>query len=177
VIDPTLQFAQDRSNNAWRGQLGEPLAITSLLRSRIKLAAQILVFVATLVTRAPCAAAANTADENQFRTFYDQFLAAVRTNDKTKIADLMEFPVNAWAQESKGNVQEIVIPSQADFLAKYDSLFTPFMRSHALKTKPQKISNDHYAVIWDGADVEYSFEFEYAAPHGFRLTSYLIGPR
>jgi hypothetical protein len=56
-------------------------------------------------------------------------------------------------------------------------LFTPFMRSHALKTKPQKISNDHYAVIWDGADVEYSFEFEYAAPRGFRLTSYLIGPR
>jgi hypothetical protein len=126
---------------------------------------------------APCGAAANTADENQFRTFYDQFLAAVRTNDKTKIADLIEFPVNAWARESKGNVQEIVIQNKVDFLAKYDSLFTPFMRSHALKTKLQKISNDHYAVIWDGADVEYSFEFEYEASHGFRLTSYLIGPR
>jgi hypothetical protein len=145
--------------------------------SRTKLAAQILVFVATLVTTAASGAAPNTPDENQFRTFYDQFLAAVRTNDKTKIADLIEFPVKAWARESKGNVQEIVINNKVDFLAKYDSLFTPFMRSHALKTKPQKISNDHYAVIWDGADVEYSFEFEYAAPHGFRLTSYLIGPR
>ena len=145
--------------------------------SRTKLTAQILVFAVTLVTTAPCGAAGNAAAENQFRTFYDQFLAAVRTNDKTKIADLIEFPVKAWARESKGNVQEIVINNKVDFLAKYDSLFTPFMRSHALKTKPQKISNDHYAVIWDGADVEYSFEFEYAAPHGFRLTSYLIGPR
>jgi hypothetical protein len=145
--------------------------------SRIKLAAQILVFAAALITIAPCGAAPSTPDENQFRTFYDQFLAAVRTNDKTKIADLIEFPVNAWARESKGNAQEIVIPNKVDFLAKYDSLFTPFMRSHALKTKPQKISNDHYAVIWDGADVEYSLEFEYASPKGFRLTSYLIGPR
>jgi hypothetical protein len=100
---------------------------------------------------APCGGAANTADENQFRTFYDQFLAAARTNDKTKVADLIDFPVNAWAQESKGNVQEIIIQNKVDFLAKYDSLFTPFMRSHALKTKPQKISEDHYAVIWDGA--------------------------
>jgi hypothetical protein len=38
---------------------------------------------------------------------------------------------------------------------KYESLFTPFMRSHALTTKPQK----------------------YASQQGFRLTSYLIGPR
>jgi hypothetical protein len=149
------------------------LPSTHYFGSRIKFAAQILVFVTT----AHWGAAANTADENQFRTFYDQFLAAVRTNDKTKIADLIEFPVNAWARESKGNVQEIVIPNKVDFLTKYDSLFTPFMRSHALNTSPQKISNAHYAVIWDGADVEYSFEFEYAAPHGFRLTSYLIGPR
>ena len=145
--------------------------------SRIKLAAQILVFAAALVIMAPCRAAPNTADESQFRTFYDQFLAAVRTNDKTKMAELIEFPVNAWAHEGKGNVQETVIPNKVDFLAKYDSLFTPFMRSHALKTKPQKISNDHYAVIWDSADVEYSFEIEYTAPQGFRLTSYLIGPR
>jgi hypothetical protein len=94
-----------------------------------------------------------------------------------KIADLIEFPVNAWAQEKKGNVDEITIPNEADFLAKYDSLFTPSMRSHALKTKPQKISNDHYSVIWHDTDVERSFEFDYTPQHGFRLTAYLIGPR
>jgi len=94
-----------------------------------------------------------------------------------KIADLIEFPVNAWAREKKGNVEEITIPDKADFLAKYDSLFTPSMRSHALKTKPQKISNDHYAVIWHDTDVERSFEFDYTPHHGFRVTAYLIGPR
>jgi len=177
VIDPTLHFAQHRPNNAWRDNSENLLPLPHCFGTHLKLATQILVFAATLITIAPCGAAPNAADENQFRTFYDQFLAAVRTNDKTKIADLIAFPVNAWARESKGNVQEIVIPNNVDFLAKYDSLFTPFMRSHALKTKPQKISNDHYAVIWDDTDLEYSFEFEYAAARGFRLTSYLIGPR
>jgi hypothetical protein len=51
------------------------------------------------------------------------------------------------------------------------------MRSHALKGKPQKISDDHYALIWQDADAEFSLEFEYASPKGFRLTSYPIGPR
>jgi len=176
VIDPTRHFAQDRPTHG--GDNSENLLPSPHhFGSRIKLAAQILIFAATLIAIAPCGATPNTPDENQFRTFYDQFLAAVRTNDKTQIADLIEFPVKAWARETKGNAQEIVIQNKADFLAKYDSLFTPFMRSHTLKTKPQKISNDHYAVIWDGTDVEYSFEFEYAAPRGFRLTSYLIGPR
>ena len=145
--------------------------------SRIKLAAQILFFAASIVTTAQCGAAANTPNEDEFRTFYDQFIAAVRANDKTKLADLIEFPVSAWAQEKKGSVDEITIPNKDDFLAKYDSLFTPSMRSHALKVKPQKISNDHYAVIWHNTDVERSFEFDYTSQHGFRLTSYLIGPR
>lgn len=145
--------------------------------SRVRLVTQILFFVAAIITIAPCGAGPNIPNEDQFRTFYDQFLTAVRANDKNKIADLIEFPVNAWAREKKGNVDEITIPNEADFLAKYDSLFTPSMRSHALKTKPQKISNDHYSVIWHDTDVERSFEFDYTPQHGFRLTAYLIGPR
>jgi hypothetical protein len=145
--------------------------------SRVKLVRQILLFAAAIITVAPCGAAPNTTNGDEFRSFYDQFLTAVRANDMNKIADLIEFPVNAWAREQKGNVEEITIPSRADFLAKYDSLFTPSMRSHALKTKPQKISNDHYAVIWHDTDVERSFEFDYTPEHGFRVTAYLIGPR
>ncbi len=110
--------------------------------SRVKLVRQILLFAAAIITVAPCGAAPGTPNGDEFRSFYDQFLTAVRANDMNKIADLIEFPVNAWAREKKGNVDEITIPDKADFLAKYDSLFTPSMRSHALKTKPQKISND-----------------------------------
>ena len=145
--------------------------------SRVKLVTQILLFAVVIITIAPCGAAPDTPNGDEFRSFYDQFLTAVRANDMNKIADLIEFPVNAWAREKKGNVEEITIPDKADFLAKYDSLFTPSMRSHALKTKPQKISNDHYAVIWHDTDVERSFEFDYTPHHGFRVTAYLIGPR
>ena len=145
--------------------------------SRVKLVTQILLFAVAIITIAPCGAAPDTPNGDEFRSFYDQFLTAVRANDMNKIADLIEFPVNAWAREKKGNVEEITIPDKADFLAKYDSLFTPSMRSHALKTKPQKISSDHYAVIWHDTDVERSFEFDYTPHHGFRVTAYLNGPR
>ena len=147
------------------------------LFNRATFAAQILFFAATIITNIPCRAASNTPNETDFRTVYDQFVSAVRANDKNKIADLIEFPVNAWSVNQKNLVNETSVANRADFLAKYESLFTPYMRSHALKTKPQKISDDHYMINWHDEDLEYSFEFEYASSRGFRLTAYLIGPR
>lgn len=147
------------------------------LPNRANLAAQILFFGATIITVAPCGAAPNTPNETEFRTIYDQFVSAVRANDKNKIADLIAFPVNSWSVSQKSVVNETTISNRAEFLAKYESLFTPFMRSHVLKTKPQKISDDHYVIDWHDEDLEYSFEFEYASSQGFRLTAYLIGPR
>jgi hypothetical protein len=145
--------------------------------SRANSAAQLLFFAATILTIAPCGAAPNTPNETDFRAIYDQFVSAVRANDKNKIADLIAFPVNSWSVNRKNMVNETTIPNRAEFLARYESLFTPYMRSHALKTKPQKISNDHYMIDWQDEDLEYSFEFEYASSQGFRLTAYLIGPR
>jgi hypothetical protein len=153
------------------------LQLHRFLVNRANLAAQILFFAATIINTAPCAAAANRPGETEFRTIYDQFLSAVRANDKNKIADLVTFPVSAWAVRGKGGTNETTISNRAEFLAKYESLFTPFMRSHALTTKPHKISDDHYMIDWHDEDLEYSFEFEYAPQQGFRLTSYLIGPR
>jgi hypothetical protein len=145
--------------------------------NRASLAAQILFFAAMIMNTAPGGVAANKPTETEFRTIYDQFLSAVRANDKNKIADLIAFPVSAWAVMGKGGTNETTISNRADFQAKYESLFTPFMRSHALTTKPQKITDDHYMIEWHDEDLEYSFEFEYAPRQGFRLTSYLIGPR
>jgi len=42
---------------------------------------------------------------------------------------------------------------------------------------PTSRETEFHALIWQDADAEFSFEFEYASPKGFRLTSYLIGPR
>jgi hypothetical protein len=115
--------------------------------------------------------------EAEFRTFYAEFLAAVRANDKNKLADLIAFPVKDWSVERKGNVETITIGTKAEFLRNYDSFFTPFMRVYTLKTKPQKISDDHYDVIWRDSNAEFGFQFEYVAGRGFRVTAYGIGPR
>jgi hypothetical protein len=144
--------------------------------SRANLAAQILLLAAAIISAVPCRAAPNKPNETDFRTIYDQFVSAVRANDKNKVADLIAFPVNSWSVSQKNIVNETTIPNRGEFLAKYESLFTPFMRSHALRTKPQQISADHYIIVWHDEDLEYSFEFEYAPGQGFRLTAYLIGP-
>jgi hypothetical protein len=136
-----------------------------------------LLLAVTALTSGSSNAGAQQSRETEFRAFYDQFLAAVRANDRNKVADLINFPATDWSVEQKGNVQTIGIANRAEFLAKYELFFTPSMRAHALKSKPQKISDNHYAVIWQNADAEFSFEFEYASPHGFRLTSFLIGAR
>jgi hypothetical protein len=134
----------------------------------------LLLEIATVVP--PCRAEAPNMHDAEFRTFYAQFSKAVRANDKNKIADLIAFPVKDWSVERKGNVETISIPTKAEFLRKYDSLFTPFMRAHVLKTKPQKISDDHYAAIWRDSNAEFSFQFENVGGRGFRITAYGIGP-
>src|SRR6516225_9466818 len=61
----------------------------------------------------------------EFRAFYVEFVAAARTNDKNKLADLIAFPVEDWSVEKKGIVETIGINDKSDFLARYDLLFTP----------------------------------------------------
>jgi hypothetical protein len=117
------------------------------------------------------------AHEAEFHAFYAQFLAAIGANDKNEIADLIAFPMKDWSVERKGIVETIGIKDKSDFLAKYDLLFTPFMRSHVFDAKPQKVSDDHYMVVWQDANAEFSFHFESMPPGGYRVTAYLIGPR
>lgn len=134
-----------------------------------------LLMLAALIS--PCPAQSSDSHAADFKTFYAQFLAAVKANDKLKLADLIAFPVDDWAVETKGNVQEGPIKDRAEFLARYNLLFTSSMRSHALKAKPMALQDDRYVTIWDDADSEFSFEFGYIAGTGYRLTSYSVGPR
>lgn len=136
-----------------------------------------LLVAALLVAVVPCRAQQPGPHDAEFRAFYVDFLVAVRANNKNKIANLIAFPVGDWSVERKGNVQTVSIKDKAEFLSKYDSFFTAFMRSHALKAKPQKVSDDHYTLIWQDSNAEFSFEFEYIAGGGYRVTAYGIGPR
>jgi hypothetical protein len=145
--------------------------------SAVRGARSSLLVFAIVILAAPCPAQQQGSHDAEFRASYVDFLTAVRANDKNKIADLIAFPVKDWSVERKGNVETISIEDKADFLTKFGSYFTPFMRSHVLKAKPQKLNDDHYTVVWQDAGAEFSFEFEYTASSGFRVTSYGIGPR
>ena len=142
----------------------------------MKWVAKFILSLVIATTIAPWLAQAQNTREVEFRTFYTEFVSAVRANDKNKITDLVAFPVGDWSVERKGNVETIGVKDRGEFLAKYDLLFTPSMRSHALKVKPEKVSDDHYMLRWDDSDAEFSFEFEYRSG-AFRLTAFGIGPR
>lgn len=125
----------------------------------------------------PCRAQQPGPHEAEFRAFYASFLAAARTNDKEKLADLIAFPVEDWSVERKGDVQTGRIKDRADFLTRYNSLFTPFMRSHIAKAKLQALKDEAYVLIWHDAGAEFSFEFTYIAGTGYRVRAYNIGPQ
>jgi hypothetical protein len=126
---------------------------------------------------APCPAQPPGAHAAEFNTFYAKFLGAAKTNDRQKLADLIAFPVEDWSVERKGDVQTEAIKDRADFLKRYDVLFTASMRKHVASAKPQPLQDARYVVIWDDANTEFSFEFGYTVGTGYRVTSYSIGPR
>lgn len=129
------------------------------------------------VAATPCAAQAPAAHATEFDAFHARLVIAAKTGDREKLADLVAFPVDDWAVETKGNVQERPIRDRAEFVARYDTLVTTSMRSHLAKDKPQPLKDGRYLLVWDDADTEFSFEFGYDAKAGYRITSYSIGPR
>ena len=44
----------------------------------------------------------------EFRAFYVEFVAAARTNDKNKLADLIAFPVEDWSARRKASSKQSV---------------------------------------------------------------------
>ena len=137
----------------------------------------LLVAALVVAAAAPGFAQQPGLHEAEFRAFYNNFLAAVRANNKEKIADLIAFPVDAWSVETKGDVQTGAIKDRADFLARYNSLFTPFMRSHIPRAKLQVLKDGVRELVWYDTDTEFSFEFAYSDGTGYRVHAYNIGPR
>lgn len=134
--------------------------------------------VAALVAAAvaPCSAQKPGPHDTEFRTFYASFLAAVRANDKERLADMIAFPVDAWSMDRSHEITTGHIKDRADFLARYDSLFTASMRSHIPRAKLDALPDGAYILFWRATDVEFSFEFDYVAGAGYRVHSYTIGP-
>lgn len=113
--------------------------------------------------------------EAEFRIFYADFLKAAQANDKEKIADMIVYPVSSWSIQTKGDVQEGSIKDKADFLARFNVLFTNYMRLHLPKSKLQSTPELWY-TSWRDGNVECALEFKYIEGSGFKLFTYDVGP-
>ena len=109
--------------------------------------------------------------EAEFRTFYAAFLKAVQANDKEKIADMIAYPVSSWSLKTKPETQ---IKDKADFLARFNVLFTSYIRLHLPKAKLQS-TPELWFTSWRDGNSECAFEFKYVEGAGFKLFTYDVG--
>jgi hypothetical protein len=109
------------------------------------------------------------------QAFVSQFQAAVRANDKEKIADLIAFPMQ-WGDDSP----QADIKDRSVFLARYSSLFTPFVRKIIAKAKPEEITDtkdkDFVAILLSYHDESSEYAFNIERRDGqYRITNYDVG--
>jgi hypothetical protein len=142
------------------------------MKTNLRLVASGLVLFGSLVM--PGLAQQKGPHEAEFRTFYADFLKAVQTNDKEKLADMIAYPVPYWAIQTKKDLQEGSIKDKADFLARYDVLFTNYIRLHLPKAKVQSTSELWYTSWKDGYS-ECALEFKYIEGTGFKIVTYDVG--
>jgi hypothetical protein len=91
---------------------------------------------------------------------------------KEKIADMIAYPVSSWSVRDKKG--ETSIKDKADFLARYNVLFTNYMRLHLPKAKIQS-TPDLWYVSWRDGYSECAFEFKYVEGTGFKISTYDVG--
>jgi hypothetical protein len=112
--------------------------------------------------------------EAEFRTFYADLLKAVQANDKEKIADMIVYPVSSWSIIKKRGAEDGSVKDRADFIARYDILFTAYMRLHLPKAKLQSTPELWFTSWKDGAS-EYALEFKYIDGSGFKIFTFDVG--
>jgi hypothetical protein len=143
------------------------------MKTSLRLIACALVLFGALVM--PGLAQQKGPHEAEFRTFYAAFMKAVQANDKEKIADMIAYPVSSWSiRDKKGDGQEGSIKDKADFLARFDVLFTNYMRLHLPKAKIQSTPDLCY-VSWRDGYSECAVEFKYFEGTGFKIITYDVG--
>ena len=113
--------------------------------------------------------------EAEFQAFRKELLTATAANDKARLADLISFPVEYWSIEKDHHVEEGAVATREDFLKRYDTLFTGWMREHLLKAKSQSLDNGRYLMSWTDGSSEFTFVMEFVEPVGWRVRAYGSG--
>lgn len=107
------------------------------------------------------------------RRVWAEFQAAVKADDKAKIASLMRFPLEGWDED------DLIGVTQEDYAKFYPKMFTPFVKTMIANGKLVRDDDNTYEVTAPGAGAHrgdvYSLFIEYDAASGFKVTSLAIG--
>jgi hypothetical protein len=88
-----------------------------------------------------------------FSQWWAKFQSAVARGDAKAVADGATFPMD-W---ENGPTRKIA--TEADFEKRFDFYFTPEIRSHVAKGKPERLPRGSYLLIWQARGNEYSLSF------------------
>jgi len=132
--------------------------------------------LAALVATAVAAQKDNT-HATEFRAFYADFLKAVHSGDKEKVAGMIAFPVADLDWAVDGGRRDVSIKNKSEFLRKYDTYFPPSTRLRLLKAKTEALEEGRYSAFWDIGETRFAFLFEYIDGTGYRIESFTTGAR
>lgn len=107
--------------------------------------------------------------DDEFAHWWPVFQAAVAHNDAKAVIDGSKFPMH-W---ENGPVR--AIKTREDFLARFETYFTPDMRTAVARAKPVRIP-EGYMITWKARGNEYSLYLHPSGGGRFALDGLSEGP-
>lgn len=119
-------------------------------------------------------AAGPPRQDESFGLFFKDFQKALVTDDKEKIASMINFPNFIW-EENQNSRQ---VKTREDFLKDYDRMFTPGIKKKiAAAGKPTMVDENTYFLNWYVKDTEYSLDFARKPGESFKFLGLSLGSR
>jgi hypothetical protein len=132
--------------------------------------------VSIVIVVMTCAAAvsirAKMQKDDGFKKYYAEFQAAVKADDKEKVASLIRFDKFTW--EASPELQKI--KTKEEFLKNYPKIFTPTIKTR-IATGKLESSEGNYFIIWQTKNSEYSLYFAHFEDGSYGFLGLTIGPR
>jgi hypothetical protein len=112
--------------------------------------------------------------DESFGLFLKDFQKALVTDDKEKMASMINFPNFTW--EENENLRQV--KTREDFLKNYDRMFTPVIKKKiAAAGKPTMVDENTYFLNWYVKDTEYSLDFARKPGDSFKFLGLSLGSR
>jgi hypothetical protein len=112
--------------------------------------------------------------DESFALFFKDFQKALATDDKEKMASMINFPNFSW--EENQSLRQV--KTREEFIKNYDKMFTPAIKKKiAAAGKPTRVDDKTYFLNWYVKDTEYSLDFVRKPGESFKFLGLSLGSR